>query len=222
MARTVEFPSNGSTCGGYLAEPDRPGPGVIVVQEWWGLVDHIRDVCDRFAAEGYVALAPDLYHGKSTEEPDEAMKLMMGLQIEQAAKDMSGAVDFLHELDVVAPKKVGSVGFCMGGALSLVLATVAPIEACVAFYGLPQEPPDWSNLRAPVQGHFAEHDDFFSADAARKLFQQLGSMGNETELHVYEGAQHAFFNDERPDVHDAEAAAKAWERTLGFFRDHLQ
>lgn len=219
MGRQVTFPSNGSQCEGYLAEPASPGPGVVVIQEWWGLVPHIKDVCERFAAEGFLALAPDLYHGKSTSEPDEAMKMMMGLQLDQAAKDMSGAASYLK--DELGVPKLGSVGYCMGGALSLVLGTIAPIDAVVAYYGLPsQGDPDWSKLRGPVLGHFAERDTFFSPAAGKQLFDKLSEMGKQATLHVYE-ADHGFFNDANPGVHDAAAAQTSWERTLAFFREHL-
>src|SRR5579884_2596163 len=125
--RMVEFPSNGGTTPGYLASPPAGrGPGVIVIQEWWGLVDHIKDVAERFAREGFVALAPDLYHGEKTKEPDEAGKLMMALNIDQAAKDMRGAAAYLKGLPQVTSQQVGIVGFCMGGALALYAASVSP------------------------------------------------------------------------------------------------
>jgi carboxymethylenebutenolidase len=213
----VSFPSNGSSCDGYVAGEN--GPGVVVIQEWWGLVDHIKDVCERFAREGFVAVAPDLYHGTTTSEPDEAMKLAMSLELDRAAKDMSGAVAFLRES---GSANIGCVGYCMGGALSLVLGTVAPVDAVVAYYGLPlRDQPDWSKLAGPVQGHFAEHDGMFSPAAARELFDRLEGMGKQSELHVYDGAQHGFFNDDSPVVHNPEAAAQAWDRTLAFFRAHL-
>jgi carboxymethylenebutenolidase len=221
MGESVEFPSNGQTCQGYLATPDGGGPGVVVIQEWWGLVPHVKDVCERFAREGFVAVAPDLYHGATTTEPDEAQKMMMSLEIEGAARDMSGAVTFLRNHDAVEPKKVGCVGFCMGGALSLVLGTVAPVDAVVSYYGLPFQPPEWSNLTAPVLGHFAENDTFFSPAAAAPLFEQLRSQGTAAELHVYKGTDHAFFNDTNEHGHDPEASALSWDRTLAFFRQHL-
>src|SRR5258705_5316845 len=125
MGQMVEFPSNGGTGSGYVARPEQgAGLGLIVIQEWWGLVPHIKDLCDRYAAEGFFALAPDLYHGETTTEPDEAGKLMMSLNLEQAAKDMSGAVDFLA--DRAARGGVAVTGFCMGGGLALLLATQRP------------------------------------------------------------------------------------------------
>jgi carboxymethylenebutenolidase len=223
MGRMVEFPSNGQSCQGYLAEPDANGPGIVVIQEWWGLVPHIKDVAERLAAEGFVALAPDLYHGESTTEPDEAQKKMMALDLARAARDMSGSVSFLQSLERVEPKKVGSVGFCMGGALSLVLGTVAPVDAVVSYYGFPfREQPEWANLKSPVLGHFAEQDEFFAPAAADELFGRLRAQGTSAELHVYEGCDHAFFNDENVDGFKPEAAKQSWDRTLAFFRKHLR
>ena len=138
MGEIVEFKSNGQTASGYLAVPaSGDGPGVVVIQEWWGLVDHIKDVCDRFAVAGFVALAPDLYHGKTTKSPDEAGKMMMALRIDEAEKDLSGAIDFVLNHPATTSKKVGTVGFCMGGALSLYAATKnSNVGACVIFYGI--------------------------------------------------------------------------------------
>jgi carboxymethylenebutenolidase len=227
MGEMIEFPSNGTQGGGYLAVPSSgTGPGVIVIQEWWGLVPHIKDVCERFAAEGFVALAPDLYHGTQVPvtEPDEAGKEMMALELDRAAKDMSGAVDELGRRS--SGDKVGVVGFCMGGGLALVLASQRPdaIGACVPFYGLipwPDAQPDLASMSASVLVHAAGNDSYFSPEAAGTLVEQLRGLGREAELHVYEGADHAFFNDTRPEVYDAEAAATAWSRTLDFLRAHL-
>jgi len=220
----IEFPSNGQQTSGYLAAPaSGRGPGVVVIQEWWGLVGHIKDVADRFANEGFVALAPDMYHGKTTDEPDEAGKLMMSLKMDQAAKDLSGAVSFMRGHQAVEPKKVGSVGYCLGGGLSLFLATVAPIGACVIYYGvLPGAQPDLSRLTCPVLGHYAEHDDSASPEKARALERQIRATGNPAELHIYEGTTHAFFNDDRPEVYSVAAAKQSWDRTLAFFRQHLK
>ncbi|HEV7886123.1 MAG TPA: dienelactone hydrolase family protein [Acidimicrobiales bacterium] len=225
MGEIVEFPSNGTTGQGYLALPEGgDGPGVVVIQEWWGLVDHIKDVCDRFAAEGFVALAPDLYHGEKTTEPDEAGKLMMSLNIETAAKDMSGAVDYVR--DRSTGSGVGVVGFCMGGALALLVAAQRPdaVKAVAPFYGVlvwPAVQPDYTNLAAAVQGHFAENDDFANAEAVGALEQELRDKGKEVEVFTYPGTEHAFFNDARPEVHNAEASKQAWERTIAFLRSRL-
>lgn len=225
MGELVEFPFADGNTGGYLAEPEKgSGPGVVVIQEWWGLVDHIKDVCDRFAAEGFVALAPDLYHGKTTKSPDEAGKLMMALRIDEAERDLSAAVEYLSTLDSTTSEKVGVVGFCMGGALSLYTATKNPnIGACVVFYGgHPKVKPDLPNLHAPVLGLYAEKDGFVTPELVHELEQQLKSLGKQIEVKIYPGADHAFFNDTRPQVYNAEAAADAWQRTVAFLREHLR
>ena len=222
MGEIVDFAVNGTNGQGYLATPESTGPGVLVIQEWWGLVDHIKDVCDRFAAEGFVALAPDLYHGVATKEPDEANKLMMELNFAQAAKDMSGAFDFLSANAAVQPKKIGVTGFCMGGAMTLALATLRPTAATVPFYGIPTQTPDYSKLAGPVLGHFPEHDDWAGPPNCENEFVKIAAAGAKGEFHVYPGTHHAFFNDSRPEVYDAGAATQAWERTLSFFRTNLR
>jgi carboxymethylenebutenolidase len=225
MGEMVEFPSNGTNGIGYLATPaGGTGPGVIVIQEWWGLVPHIKEVADRFAAAGFVALAPDLYRGISTTEPDEAGKAMMALDMARAAKDLSGAVDFVDARST--GDGIGVVGFCMGGGLTLVLACQRPdkVKAAAPFYGVipwPDAQPDWSALQAKVEGHYAELDAFFTPAAARDLEANLRGMGKDVTMHVYPGTDHAFFNDARPDVYDADAATTAWERTLSLFRSTL-
>lgn len=228
MEELVEFKANGRTANGYLAIPkagrgQKAGPGVIVIQEWWGLVDHIKDVCDRFANEGFVALAPDIYHGATTKSPDEAGKLMMALRIDEAEKDLNGAIQYLLDHDATTGDKAGVVGFCMGGALSLYAATKnANIGACVVFYGIhPNVKPDLPNLQAPVLGIYAENDGFVTPDVVHQLEQQLKSLGKQVETHIYPETDHAFFNDTRPEVYNAEASADAWRRTIDFFRKHL-
>ena len=222
--KMVNFSSNGGTGSGYLAIPDKgTGPGVLVIQEWWGLVDHIKDVCDRFANEGYVALAPDLYHGKTTRSPDEAGKLMMAMQIDEAEKDLRGAIKFLINHEASTADKVGTVGFCMGGALSLYAATKNPrVGACVVFYGgHPNVKPDLANLQAPMLGIYAERDGSVTPESVRELERQLKALGKSVEVNIYPGVDHAFFNDQRADVYNAKAAADAWRRTIEFFSKHL-
>lgn len=221
MGEMVTFASNGGRCDGYVAGT---GPGVLVIQEWWGLVPHIKNVVDRFAAEGFTALAPDLYHGQTSAEPDGAGKLMMALNMSAAGKDMSGAIDYLIER--TGRGKVGVVGFCMGGGLALVIATQRPdaVAAVAPFYGLipwPDAQPDWSALTAKVEGHYASEDEYFTPELAAGLEQQLRDLGKDATLHVYEGAQHAFFNDDRPEVYDPEASATAFARVLAHFRSNL-
>lgn len=220
----IEFPSNGERVRGYVSVPaSGRGPGLIVIQEWWGLVPHIREVCDRFAREGFVALAPDLYRGESTQDPDAAGRLMMGLEIPRAARDLDGAVKSLLSHEAVEGAKVGAIGFCMGGQLALYAATLNPRVGAVAdFYGVhPNVTLDLSGLEAPVLGIFAERDGFVTPDAARKLEADLKGAGVRTSFHVFPGVDHAFFNDTRPDVYDAEAAARAWSESLAFFRAEL-
>lgn len=222
MGEMVEFRSNGGTCGGYLA--DGGGPGVIVIQEWWGLVDHIKDIADRFAAEGFTALAPDMYHGEQTTEPDQAGKLLMSMNLATAGKDLSGAVDYL--VARTSRPKVGVTGFCMGGGLSLMVACQRPdaVAACAPFYGgmRPDTPVDWDAIAAVVEGHYAENDrGTASPEAAKGLEAELRAKGKTATFHVYPGTHHAFFNDTRPEVYDAAVSRTAWERTLALFRANL-
>ena len=219
----VEFPANGATAKGYLAEPDGEGPGVVVLQEWWGLVDHIKDVCDRFASQGFVALAPDLFHGETTDQPDEAQQKMMAMNMDEAEKEMRGAVQFLAQHEK-CNGNVGSVGFCLGGGLSMWAAATNPdISAAVTFYYvMPHGKPDFSNIQAPVLGHFGTGDDFVSVDDAKALEEEIRAGGNEVTFEFYEGAGHAFFNDtDRLGTHDPEHARNAWQRTIDFFKRHL-
>jgi len=217
-------PSNCSTAKGYLAEAaGGRGPGVIVIQEWWGLVDHIKQVADRFAAEGFTALAPDVYHGESTASPDDAGRLMMALDIQRAARDLAGAVKYLLAQPSVSSPRVAAIGFCMGGQLALAAACQnAEIGAVADFYGIhPNVSLELGALAAPVLGIFAERDGFVTPDAARKLEKDLVAAGKQAEFHIFPGVDHAFFNDSRPDVYDARAAEQAWARTLAFFRAHV-
>jgi len=221
--KMLEFPSNGGKTTGYLATPaSGKGPGVLVLQEWWGLVKHIKNVADRFAAEGFTALAPDLYHGKTADEPDAAGKLFMALNIGQAEKDLRGAVD--HLASQSSTKKVGAVGFCMGGQLALFAGTVNPkVGAVVDFYGIhPNVKPDYAKLGGPVLGLFAEKDQFVKPDDARAVDAAIKKAGQTSQIHIYPNVDHAFFNDERKDVYDKAAAEDAWKRTLTFFRQHLK
>ena len=229
MGEIVEFPSNGGTGSGYLAAPDGGAAstaGIIVLQEWWGLVDQIKRTCDRFADDGFTALAPDLYHGTTVPltEPDEAGKQMMALEMGTAAKDLSGAVDELVRR--TGRSEVGVIGFCMGGGLALVLATQRPdaVKAVVPAYGLipwPDARPDYTKLDAAVLGHAAEQDDYFTPEAARELEAELKGLGKNVEFHIYPGAGHAFFNEDRPEAYHPESAEQLWGRTVAFFRQTL-
>jgi carboxymethylenebutenolidase len=229
MGENVEFASNGGTDAGYLAVPaNGPGPGVVVVQEWWGLDPSIKEMADRLATAGFVALVPDLYHGELAghDEMDKAASLMTSLPADRAARDMSGAVDYLAAHPAVTGDGIGVVGFCMGGMLSFLLAAGRPdkIKATVAFYGFPQGDmePDWSKLEASVRGHMAEHDDFFGPEAARALEAKLQGMGKDVQFTIYPGTAHAFMGPHNAmGTRDDALAAKIWPEAMAFLHEKL-
>ena len=227
MGKKISFASNGETCQGYLAIPKRgSGPAVIVIQEWWGLVDHITSIADRFAEAGFVALAPDLYHGVIAKEPDHAMKMLMGLAMDKAALDIAGAAKYLSQREEVSGKGIGAVGFCMGGSLALWSATLSPeITATVAFYpGLPWErmAPIWQNYSGKcAQIHCSESDGKSTAPGIQVAVTSITTSGGKVETFDYPGTHHAFFNNDRPDVYDREASAIAWDRMINFFNFNL-
>jgi carboxymethylenebutenolidase len=195
---------------------------VVAIQEWWGLVGHIKEVADRFAAEGFVTLAPDLYHGNLASEPDEARKLAMALDRQRAIEEISAAAKFLTEREDVASKQAGVVGWCMGGGLSLSTAAHnGVIGAAVCFYGRPLEADDTAKLKVPVLGLFGEEDHGIPVSLVQDFEKELDAQGVPHDIHVYAGAQHAFFNEERPQAYNAAAAEDAWKRTLAWFRQHL-
>lgn len=222
----INFQSNGHTTPGYLAQPDddQAYPGVVVIQEWWGLVDHIQACCERFAQAGFVALAPDLYHGEKTDEPDEARKLVMALNIERALQEIRMAAHHLAGLETVAPKQVGVVGWCMGGMAAFNIAATpgdAPFAAAVGFYGRPPTADQIPNINMPVLGLFGELDEGIPPQTAREFEQALQVNGKTHEIYVYPGAHHAFFNDTRS-AYNAAAATDAWEKTLRWFQTYLK
>ncbi|MFP5020438.1 dienelactone hydrolase family protein [Pseudonocardia phyllosphaerae] len=226
-AQNVTFPSGGGTAHGYLKLPDSgSGPGVVVIQEWWGLTDHIVDVTNRLAAEGFVALAPDLYGGRTTHDSDEAGQLMGELPVNQAATDLGGAVDYLLSLDEVTSSTVGAIGFCMGGGFVLVLAAQQgdKVSAAVPFYGvLKEDYPSFAKLTAAVQGHFGEQDTMAPPEAVEALADRIeNESGSRPEFLEYP-AGHAFFNDENHmGTYDAEQAEIAWDRAVQFLRQHVK
>ncbi len=222
----VEFPSNGGTAPGYLASPEGGrGPGVVVLQEWWGLEDHIRDVCDRLAAEGFIALAPDLFRGETTTQPDEAEQKMMAMSMDQAERDMRGAVDHLAAQVGVQGEGIGTVGFCLGGGLAIWAATINPkVRAAVSYYYvMPHGKPDFSKIGAPVLGHFGTADDFVSVDDAKALESDIDQATEQSvKFEFYEGQGHGFFNDtDRLGTYDADAAKQSWTRTVEFLHSNL-
>jgi carboxymethylenebutenolidase len=229
MGETVEFKSNGSTASGYLALPEGgSGPGLLVLQEWWGLHPQIKGVADRMASEGFVALVPDLYHGELAEhhEMDKAGELMNSLPPDRAARDMAGAIDYLLGHDGTTGDKVGVIGFCMGGMLTLLISAIQgdKVGAAAPFYGAPlgENEPDWSGLTAPVEGHFAENDDFFPPDAVKKLEKKLKDMGKDVSFEIYPGTGHAFANEQDPlGTHDEGAAKQAVQKAVAFLQANL-
>jgi carboxymethylenebutenolidase len=224
ITEMVEYQdADGEMLMGYLARPqgDEAKPAIVVIQEWWGLNDHIKDVANRFAEEGFVALAPDLYHGVVATEPDEARKLVMELDMAEAVKEIQRGIDFLQEQSYVAGPKVGVVGFCMGGGLALQTALAeADLGAAVAFYGRPLTPDQAKQVKAPVLGLYGATDQGIPVAEVEAMGTALKEAGVESEVQVYEGAGHAFFNDTAPS-YNADAAQDAWPRTLDWFRKHL-
>ena len=223
MGSLVSFGSSNQFTGYYAPSATGGGPSVVVLQEWWGLVGHITDVADRFAAAGFNAIAPDLYHGKSTTEPDEAGSLMMALNIDETVTELQEAVNYLLAQGETSSQKVGVIGFCMGGQLSTYAATMIPqIGAAVNFYGIhPNVHPKFADLNGPLLGIFAERDDYASAESVKAMATELDAAGKSYEFVTYPNTDHAFFNDQRPAVYNAAAAADAWERTITFFRQNL-
>ncbi|WP_035792438.1 dienelactone hydrolase family protein [Kitasatospora mediocidica] len=224
--QNVTFPSGGGRAHGYLAlPPSGHGPGLLVVQEWWGLTAHIADLVDRFAAEGFVALAPDLYGGAVTHDRAEAAELLHRLPAERAVRDLRGAVDFLLGHPALEGDAVAVAGFCMGGGFALRLAALEGdrVAAVVPFYGLPREPGyDYRGLTAHVLGHFGERDRSLPQDVVDEAAILIGeATDRRPEFHFYP-AGHAFMNDEnRPGSYDDLQAKIAWRRTLSFLRGHL-
>ena len=220
----IEFASDGERVRGYLALPPRgQGPGVLVLQEWWGLVDHIREVCDRLAREGFVALAPDLYRGESTVDPGVAGRLMLDLALPRAARDLAGAATALLNHSAVSGGKLAAIGFCMGGQLALYAAAQTPrISAVVDCYGIhPNVHVDYASVKAAVMGVFAERDAYVPPATVHQLEADLRAAGVLTEFTIYPGVDHAFLNDTRPDAYDAATAQRAWGRILSFLRAGL-
>jgi len=223
MGSKVEFPSNSHTCYGYFAAPKAgKGPGVVVIQEWWGLVPHIEDIVERFAKEGFAAVAPDLYHGKTTKSPDEAGRMLMELDADRAEREIAGAGEWLLKQPACSSKKYGVVGFCMGGALAQYAGTKEPnAGAVVSFYGgFRKLQMDWKNLSGPILLIYGATDPNVKPDP--ELEKRLQSMGKNVQVVVYPGAGHAFFNDTRKEVYKPQASADAWKRTIDLFRSALK
>lgn len=225
ITEMIEFGKNGDQVPAYMARPDDDGqhPGVIVIQEWWGLNEHIKDVTRRMAEAGYVAISPDLYRGQVAEEPDDAMKLAMDLVQDDAIADIKAGVQYLLSQDAVIPKSIGVMGFCMGGGLSARMSTEAEgVGACVIFYGglrgdfesfIPQ-------VQVPFLGHFGEADAGIPVASVKLLATLLATHGKNCDINIYPDAPHAFFNDTR-DSYREEHAKTAWTKTLAWFEQYL-
>jgi carboxymethylenebutenolidase len=229
VAETVEFKSNGDSARGYLVRPSSgSGPGVLVIQEWWGLDPGIKEMADRLGAAGFVALAPDLYRGELAQhdEMDKAAQLMRSLPADRAARDMSGAVDFLADHEAVTSDDIGVVGFCMGGMLAFLIAANRPdkVKAVVPFYGFPQgqAEPDWSRCDASIRGHMAENDQSFTPEAAKALEAKLQAIGKDVVLTVHPGTGHAFMGPHNAlGTLDEEKAEELWPEVTAFLHEKL-
>lgn len=222
MSKRVTFETkSGAVASGEIEEPkgSERAPAVVLIQEWWGLNDHIRSLLRRLAHEGFVALAPDLYHGTTTKDPNEAGKLMASLDWPRALDEIDAAASYL-EGHPRSNGKVGIIGFCMGGALTFAAAAHTPtFSAAVPFYGVPKQA-DWSRLKAPVLAHFSKTDPWATPQAAKDIEKAIESHGGSMHLELYD-AEHAFMNDTRPEVYAPKEAAKAWEKTIEFLKEHL-
>ncbi len=222
MGQDITFARpDGGEATGYMATSGAGAPGIVLIQEWWGLIGQIKGMCDRLAAAGYNVLAPDLYGGTAIGYHD-----LEGAEREMNSLDFLGATDQLvrgaaRHLDG-AEQKVGLSGFCLGGAVTIIGAVRVPeFAAAVCFYGIPPvEAADPRDIKIPFQGHFANTDDWCNPDAVNALDAALGEGGCDYEIFRYDG-QHAFMNQERPDVHDAAIADQAWARSLEFWGRHL-
>ncbi|HSN98217.1 MAG TPA: dienelactone hydrolase family protein [Candidatus Nanopelagicales bacterium] len=223
MADKIAFRSkSGGEASGELALPagDDKAPAVVLIQEWWGVNDHIRSLLARLTEAGFVALAPDLYHGTVTKDPNEAGRLLAELDKPRALDEIAGAVSYLAS-HPRSNGKVGVMGFCMGGAFSFAAAATIPeLGAAVPFYGVPAPAPDYAEVRAPILAHFAARDGWAKPSDAEAIQRQLQALGKAMELHIYD-ADHAFVNDTRPEVYAPEAAKLAWDRSIAFLREQL-
>jgi carboxymethylenebutenolidase len=223
----VEFSGGNAVkkTAGFLARPREVGryPAVIVIHEIWGLVDHVKDVSRRLAAEGYLALAVDLFGGKTISKLEEGRNLREGLSEEKILGDLKGGFSFLQSLEYVHPKRIGSIGFCMGGGLSLLLACHnKDLTAAAVFYGRNPSPIDLvKNIQCPILGNYAGADRAITESDISLLKQTLTKYGKTFDIKIYPGAPHAFFNDTR-ESYRPEAAEDAWKRTLEFFDRYLK
>jgi carboxymethylenebutenolidase len=221
----VKFPSGKDTIEGFLAVPEQPGryPGVIVIHEWWGLNDWVKEQTQKIAEQGYVVLAVDLYRGKTTTDPNEAHELMRGLPQDRAVRDMQAAFDYLAARKDVNGR-IGSVGWCMGGGYSLQLAIHQPrLLACVVNYGaLPTDPNDIQQIGAPVLGNFGGQDHGITPADVKAFQKSLTALGRYVDIKIYDDAGHAFENPNNQAGYKPADAADAWARTIAFLKKALR
>lgn len=212
-----EFQADDRTISGYLAVPEQgSGPGVLVLHAWWGLNDFFKQVCDRLAQEGFIALAPDLYHGKTTTSIDEADQLSSSMEDDEVSQNLAASIGYLFKQPGIRGKALGVVGFSLGGFLALGLKD--HIAAIVTFYGTTA--PDRVLAQADVLGHFAEHDDFEPPEQVHEFEEAIRSSGRQVTFFTYPGTHHWFFEANRPE-YDVDAARVAWERTIEFLHQQL-
>lgn len=216
----IKYPSDDRTVEAYRAMPESgSNAGIVVIQEWWGLVDHIKDVADRFASEGFVALAPDLYYGQQADEPDDARKLAMEMDRPRAVDDLVAACDYLRRSGCL---RVGAIGFCMGGALVLEVATHAgAVNAAAPYYGRPLPKERAAEVDVPLLGVYGGQDTGIPVESVQEMSDALKQHGKDADIHIYPDAKHAFFNDTRPESYHPEASADAWAKTIAFFKKTL-
>jgi carboxymethylenebutenolidase len=223
---TVQIKSGDETISGYLSEPEGAGkhPGIVVIHEWWGLNDWVKGEADKLAEQGYVALAVDLYRGKVATDPNTAHELMRGMPQDRAVRDMKAAVDYLVAQKNVDAKRIGSIGWCMGGGLSLQLAIHDPrITACVVNYGsLPTDAADIQAIKAPVLGNFGAEDKGITPADVHAFEKAMKDAGKSVDLKIYDGAGHGFQNPNNKDAYRADATADAWSRITEFFKKTLK
>jgi carboxymethylenebutenolidase len=223
---TVNYKSGDETVSGFLALPDGGGkhPAIVVIHEWWGLNDQVREDTQKLAAQGYVALAVDLYRGKVATTPDEAHELMRGVPDDRGIRDLEAAFAYLAARPDVKPGKIGSVGWCMGGGWSIKLAMSEPkLAACAVNYGsLPTEAASIARIKAPVLGNFGADDRGITPDSVHAFDAAMKAAGKPVDVKIYDGAGHAFENPNNKDGYRPQAAADAWSRMEAFFRKTLQ
>ena len=224
--KPVSYKSGDETVTGYLALPDSAGPhpAIVVIHEWWGLNDWVKEQAQKFAQQGYVALAVDLYRGKVATDRDTAHELSRGMPQDRAVRDLVAAFDYLAAQPDVNKARIGSVGWCMGGGLSLQLAIHEPrLAACVVNYGaMPTDAAAVQKIQAPVLGNFGAEDQGIPADAVRAFEKAMKAAGKTIDVKIYEGAGHAFENPNNKQGYRQDAATDAWARMLGFFGKTLK